>query len=526
MSLLNQEYLESYITTDNGVDVPYRWSHGATKKHLGDGLIVYSLIQMMRAKVCVCLGSGGGFIPRLMTQARQDLWEQGIFEEGDWEPNWQPEKYGSTYVVDAANEVGGHVYWAEENSFFRQNFQPRFIKATTEEAYYDFFVPQDIKIDFLHIDAGHSYQDVKRDFELYSKLLSPKGIITLHDTDLDYKLLVSEDNKANWDTFDGPGKFVNTLGGSWNIINLFNAGLEKDNPASTGLTIVQKRMPRLNLVTVVGDFHTATLVTMLKHYEKWVDNIVIVYYLTGNNQRFGERFRLKQALKDLLKRYGVERFEIKVETGEKYDWDKVTEFYNKYTDTEDWWLIADCDELQMWPVDPRAVVLDCIGTRKTFVAGGFFDRIGEGGEFPKLPDVEFNVDEIFPLVGFFRYPMSGACPNKVVMVQGGQKVTSGQHYAEFQNGKNSWGHTSPREYPIGKCWVPVHHLKWDATIVQRIKEVGESGCKYSEEYAEMYENIKENNFKIPTDKVTYMIRKVEDIDENYIKSIRDIIIKV
>ena len=34
-------------------------------------MIIYSTIQMMRAKVCVCLGSGGGFIPRIMTQANR-----------------------------------------------------------------------------------------------------------------------------------------------------------------------------------------------------------------------------------------------------------------------------------------------------------------------------------------------------------------------------------------------------------------------------------------------------------------------
>jgi hypothetical protein len=82
--------------------VPYRWSHGATDLHLGDGLIVYSLIQYMRAKTCVCLGSGGGFIPRLMTQARYDLYNQKIFE-GNPDLNWGD--IGVTYVVDAMNGI-------------------------------------------------------------------------------------------------------------------------------------------------------------------------------------------------------------------------------------------------------------------------------------------------------------------------------------------------------------------------------------------------------------------------------------
>ena len=62
--------------------VKYRWSHGATDFHLGDGLLIYAVIQYLRAKTCVCLGSGGGFIPRLMTQARYDLHQQGIFDVG------------------------------------------------------------------------------------------------------------------------------------------------------------------------------------------------------------------------------------------------------------------------------------------------------------------------------------------------------------------------------------------------------------------------------------------------------------
>ena len=69
MSIVDLKYIQENITTNNGTPIEYRWTHGATDKHLGDGLLVYSIIQMMRAKVCVCIGSGSGFIPRIMTQA-------------------------------------------------------------------------------------------------------------------------------------------------------------------------------------------------------------------------------------------------------------------------------------------------------------------------------------------------------------------------------------------------------------------------------------------------------------------------
>jgi hypothetical protein len=40
----------------------------------------------------------------------------------------------------------------------------------------------DKKIDILHIDGSHKYEDIKRDFETWSKFVTDNGIILLHDT--------------------------------------------------------------------------------------------------------------------------------------------------------------------------------------------------------------------------------------------------------------------------------------------------------------------------------------------------------
>ena len=240
--ITNIDFIKNCIT-NNGKEgiVPYRWSHGATDLHLGDGLVIYSLIQYMRSKVCVCLGSGGGFIPRIMTQARKDLHSQKIFE-GNPDNNWGD--IGVTYIVDVMNGVGGEVNWNDDTSYFRSNFYPRFIKDTTSNAFHNFFVLQDIKIDYLHIDAGHSYENVKEDFELYSTIMSPNGIISIHDTDTNYEnhFIVTEESKPFHVDWTGPAQLVNEIDrDKFEVFNMFNFGVVKNKPASTGLTLIRKK---------------------------------------------------------------------------------------------------------------------------------------------------------------------------------------------------------------------------------------------------------------------------------------------
>jgi hypothetical protein len=97
----------------------------------------------------------------------------------------------------------------------------------------------------LFIDGDHSYEGVKKDFELYSKILSDNGLIIIHDTDGDYEesLIVSEDAKKDHHRFDGPSKYIKELqeNPDWNLINLFNFRILMDKPSSTGITIINRK---------------------------------------------------------------------------------------------------------------------------------------------------------------------------------------------------------------------------------------------------------------------------------------------
>jgi hypothetical protein len=164
--------------------------------------------------------------------------------EGNNDINWGD--IGSTYLVDADNGVGGFTDWTDKDSFFRKHFDPRLLLTTTEEAFYNFFVKEDIKIDYLHIDAGHTYEDVKNDFELYSQLLQPHGVISIHDTDSSFEKehIITADIRDGYhqEYAEGPSKLIKELkeNKDWEVFNFFNNGILRNKPASTGLTFVQR----------------------------------------------------------------------------------------------------------------------------------------------------------------------------------------------------------------------------------------------------------------------------------------------
>jgi len=236
MSILNRGWIYDSITRnqDSG-SVPYRWTHGANDSYIGSGIFYYAIPYFLKAKVCVCLGSGGGFVPRLMTDCVWELNEVGMY--GD-------DKFGEVYVIDATNGVNGEVNWSDPDSFLRENFNPTFINATTEDAFYGYFIHRDKKIDYLHIDADHSYEGCKLDFDLYSTIMSPTGIITIHDTDNNYWDNYIKSENESHDECDGPNKVMNDIRnkGKWEVFNFFDFSLG-ENPAvlsSSGLTMLRK----------------------------------------------------------------------------------------------------------------------------------------------------------------------------------------------------------------------------------------------------------------------------------------------
>ena len=262
-------------------------------------------------------------------------------------------------------------------------------------------------------------------------------------------------------------------------------------------------MQKINLVTVVG--HNITMLPhMLEHYKNIVDEIYVVVYRQHEND----------GILDEIKSLGITPH--KVVTEEKFNWERVTQLYNevKRTKPQEWWVVSDDDEFHIYPKPIREMISDCEENGWEFITGGFLDRIGENGEFPLVTN-ETDIWSKFPLAGYFRYPMSGACPNKVCVMKGSVDVTPGQHYAII-NESHVWGiegFKHPLRYPIGRGegFVQVHHFKWDSTVLERLKEVSNTEEKYSfwEEYRKMYKAIQINDWEIDINNPEFMFERMQ-----------------
>ena len=164
-SLINHDVLWDHILHNT----PFTQTHAipGVPNHLGAGMLYYAVTYTIRARLCVCLGSGGGFVPKLMRQAQRDA---GIADDSE------------TVLVDADMPSAG---WGQPNymdkpeCYFRKNFDVRIICELTTDAACRFDLAS---IHYLHIDADHSYSGAKLDFCDWSPLVNDDGIITMHDT--------------------------------------------------------------------------------------------------------------------------------------------------------------------------------------------------------------------------------------------------------------------------------------------------------------------------------------------------------
>jgi len=265
----------------------------------------------------------------------------------------------------------------------------------------------------------------------------------------------------------------------------------------------------IRLVTVIG--HGVDLLPhFIKHYQQYVDEIHIGVYETELHPLLGNQ------VKEIVENYNNVKI-VKILNDRVFDWNKVTQLYNfiKNSHQHDWWVVADIDEFHLYPNDDlRKLVTDCNEHGWDIVRGGFIDRVGIDGTFPTIVE-DKNIFEQFPAMGFFRYPMSKANPNKVCVMKGYVELTSGQHYVKL-DGHTTWkwqGWNHPLINP--HSFVQVHHFKWDESCIERIKQVVSvnQDYAYSNEYKIMFDSLRKTRFKIDVTNNDFMFENSDGYPE-------------
>lgn len=144
-----------------------KWSesHGAVGKHAGMGVFYFSLPYSLRASSIVCLGSGAGFVPKLMVRAQECLIEEGLLNT-----------YNVNLIDANIGPWGLPVYGLEGIDRFPEI---NLIVDKTDNCHHFFD-----SIDYLHVDADHSYEQVYKDLVNYGSKMNQHKVwaITVHDT--------------------------------------------------------------------------------------------------------------------------------------------------------------------------------------------------------------------------------------------------------------------------------------------------------------------------------------------------------
>jgi len=168
-------------------------------------------------------------------------------------------------------------------------------------------------------------------------------------------------------------------------------------------------MKKPRLVTVTGS-RTNTLWHMLNHYKDIVDEMCIVVYEWDGLSTYS-------AVQKIALQFPNAKI-IRRETKEKFNWEYVTKLYNdaKRLYPNDWWIVSDDDEFHIYSKELDTLIKECEENGWDLIRGGFIDRLGDDGTFPIIKADE-DIFKQFPLAGFFRYPMSDACPNKVCVMK-------------------------------------------------------------------------------------------------------------
>ncbi len=160
---------------------------------LGDSAwLLYGIVRSMKPETCVEIGSARGKSACYVGLALRDNGRGRLYAI---DPH-SPTDWNDSDSVDSFEIFRQNVAWIGVGD------QIEMIRTTSEEAARGWNRP----IDLLFIDGDHSYEGVKRDWEMFSPFLSPFGVAMFHDTGWDLEVNVAHSHEKM-----GVPRFVDEL---------------------------------------------------------------------------------------------------------------------------------------------------------------------------------------------------------------------------------------------------------------------------------------------------------------------------
>ena len=204
----------------------------------------------------------------------------------------------------------------------------------------------------------------------------------------------------------------------------------------------------IHLVTVAGG-EPETLPAMLEHYRaQGVESFFVNAHLKRDDDP------VREFLEDTTRRFGCGLATVNV--GEWGFLQQELYLRQRQMYPDDWFVLADSDELQRWPRGLRASIEEADAAGWQYIRGCLVDRFARDGRFPALQQDQ-PISPQYPLAAFFSNPALSADPRKVVAVKGAVPLVRGQHHA-----------LEGKACPMRFEFIHVDHYKWTAGVVERL----------------------------------------------------------
>lgn len=130
------------------------------------------------------------------------------------------------------------------------------------------------------------------------------------------------------------------------------------------------------------------------------------------------------------------------------------------THPDDWHIVVDLDEFHVYDRPLAEMVALCEREGWDHVNGCFVDRVGAEGTLPPVGPGSIWRD--FPLGGTLTTGLVRAPSLKTGLARGHVQLHTGHHGARSAAGA-----------PIDRTYIQVHHFKWTASLVQRLRRRAE-----------------------------------------------------